>query len=359
MKGTAEQVVQDLVSAGLLDRTRTLEARSVVSRSLVGAQPGPAPAAIRPPREMRTLLVEISAYVGGALVIAAVGLFLAQTWESFSDAARVATLAVVAVLLGLSGVVLSHIAGGSVEAREGEDEVRRRLTSTLLTAASLAGALAVGLQVSIGFDSDADWPGFIGAATMVVLGVASYVYMPSGLGVAVIAAAGFQSVMTAWTIADPAQDTSLWTGLVLVVLGALWLGATEARWFREVSIARLLGVAATIIGAQVTMIDGSRANLAYALTALAAAAGFTMYVRTAAWPYLLGGVGATTLVVTEAVIDWTEGALGPAGGVLIAGLTLLAASVAGFRVRRDVTGGISASDPGHGVEGTPTTADRH
>jgi hypothetical protein len=66
-------------------------------------------------------------------------------------------------------------------------------------------------------------------------------------------------------------------------------------------------------------------------------AAFAMYVRTVAWPYLVIGVLGVTLVVPEAIIDWTGGSLGPAGAVLLAGVTLLGASLAGFRVRKGVT----------------------
>ena len=64
---------------------------------------------------------------------------------------------------------------------------------------------------------------------------------------------------------------------------------------------------------------------------------FVLYMRTVAWPYLVVGVAGITLVVPEAVIDWTGDSLGPAGGVLIAGLTLLGASLAGFRMRQEAT----------------------
>ena len=44
---------------------------------------------------------------------------------------------------------------------------------------------------------------------------------------------------------------------------------------------------------------------------------------------------AVTVVVPEAIIDWTDGSLGAGGAVLVAGLTLLGASAAGFRVRQE------------------------
>jgi hypothetical protein len=47
------------------------------------------------------------------------------------------------------------------------------------------------------------------------------------------------------------------------------------------------------------------------------------------------GVLAMTLVVPEALHDWTGGSVSTAGSLLVAGLTLLAASAIGLRLRRE------------------------
>ena len=44
-----------------------------------------------------------------------------------------------------------------------------------------------------------------------------------------------------------------------------------------------------------------------------------------------------TLLVPEVVADWTGGSLGAVGGVLVAGVTLLLASFAGYRLRAEAT----------------------
>jgi len=51
---------------------------------------------------------------------------------------------------------------------------------------------------------------------------------------------------------------------------------------------------------------------------------------------LVAGVIATTLVVPEALHDWTEGSVSVAGALLMAGLTLLAASAVGLRLSKSV-----------------------
>jgi hypothetical protein len=90
-----------------------------------------------------------------------------------------------------------------------------------------------------------------------------------------------------------------------------------------------------LVGAQAPVVDGTHAEVGYALTVVVAVAGVAAYLRLAGWPYLALAVLGVTLVVPEAVSDWTAGSLGAVGGVLVAGITLLLASLAGFRLRRE------------------------
>ena len=55
----------------------------------------------------------------------------------------------------------------------------------------------------------------------------------------------------------------------------------------------------------------------------------------AAWPYLAVGVLGVTLVVPEAVIDWTDGALVPPA-LCWSGADPAAASLGGFRMRKEL-----------------------
>jgi len=60
-----------------------------------------------------------------------------------------------------------------------------------------------------------------------------------------------------------------------------------------------------------------------------------VYLARQAWPYLALGVLGVTIVVPEALSDWTGGSLGVVGGVLVTGVTLLLASFAGYRLRSE------------------------
>jgi hypothetical protein len=130
---------------------------------------------------------------------------------------------------------------------------------------------------------------------------------------------------------------ALAVGLLILGLGVLWLLATERGLWREVASARVIGCGLVLIGAHVPVFgDDAWRWTGYLALAVVATAAFAVYVVRPAWPYLVAGVVAVTLVVPEALLDWADNALGPAGVMLATGMTLLAASVLGFRLRRDV-----------------------
>lgn len=324
MTGDSRRVVTALVAAGLVDPARSAEAESVVSGTVSGT-----PTA----SSTRSGLAEIAGYVGGALVLAAVGLFLAQEWSALSDTAQVLTLTLIALLLLGAGVLVSRVGSGYAELRAGSDDVRRRLTSALLTGGSLAAALAAGVQATVQ-GGDSSWPGLVGGLTMLVLAGGGYVYAPSALGQLAAAGAAITTIVSGLGVVDAEGGSALWPGLLVLGLGLGWVALTESGRFHEPVLARAVGTAMAVVGAQLPLLDGDLHNVAYGLTTLVALLGFAGYLRTPSWPYLVGGVAGITLVVPEAVIDWTEGSLGLAGGVLVAGLALLGASLAGFRLRR-------------------------
>jgi hypothetical protein len=313
--------VTALVSGGLVDASRRGDAQQVVM-AVLGV----------PDKKIssRALLVEIAAYVGGALVVASIGLFLSQYWAEFPGPVQVMVLAAIALVLAVAGLAVSRVGSGDAEPRAGRDEVLRRLASALLCAAAAAAGVTVGrlveLQLHDAVASDS-WPSVSGALTALVLGVAAYAYVPSAFGQVTMTIAIFIVVTGGWSLVDPDQADSLWPGLAFLVVGIVWTTCAEGELFREVVQARAIGAGLMLFGAQFTRFSHDHDNLSYLLTLLVAVAALAMYARKAAWPHLVVGVLGITLVVPEAVIDRTGGALGPSGAVLIAGATLLGAAV--------------------------------
>lgn len=324
--GSAARVVQALADAGLLAPGSEDQSLAVVERALV-AKPS-APQAGGMPK-----LVEVVAYLGGALVIAAGFLFLLQSWDDLGDVGQVGFLAAVALVLAVAGAVTL----GS-RAQAATNDVRRRLSGTLLTGSALASAFAVGVAIEVFTDQRFDelyWPALAGGLVVAVISAVGYRFSSTAVGLVGMLGG---AVTVAIQLADAVDgDESLWVGLAFFTVAVIWLVLTELGLFDQQTIARTFGVAVALFGAQVATFSGDRDWVGYLLTALVAAVGVWLYLVRLDWPYLAVAVLAVTLVVPEAVSDWTEGSLGVVGGVLVAGITLLAASFAGYRLRKEAS----------------------
>jgi hypothetical protein len=320
-------LVSALVDAQLVDPARRDEAATVVDRVL-GGQSTRTPA-------LKRRLAELAGYVGGAFVVSAAAIFLTAQWDDLSTGQQVGLLAGIAVLLAGTALALGIAAdGGLAAARQGLEPVRRRLTGVLLTGAAASAAGAVGLWVDDAFAGDGTWPGIIGFGTLAVLSLVGYLVAPTVVGQLGVAAGAVALVAV---VVDELQGDSVAAGLLVLGVGVAWLVATELGLWRETASARVIGSVLAVVGAQLPVFDfdGSR-WVAYLLLSLVAAAAFATYVVRPAWPYLAAGVIAVTLVVPEALIDWTDNSLGPAGALLAAGGALLVASLVGFRLRKEV-----------------------
>ena len=151
---------------------------------------------------------------------------------------------------------------------------------------------------------------------------------------------GQVAVAVAFLVAAPAAldlmgaDDALPYGLVVLVVGVLWLVLVErGAWFETYS-ARVIGGVLVVLGAQIP-VASAHAWVGYLATLAAAVVGFVLYVLRRFWPYLAVGVVGLTLAAPEALTDWTEGSVGTAGLLLVAGVTLLVTSLLGLRLRRE------------------------
>ncbi|MGZ4426454.1 MAG: hypothetical protein ACXVXM_03600 [Nocardioidaceae bacterium] len=324
----AVRVVDALVGQRLVDPGRRAEAVDVVGRSLAGTSERTLP--------LRRRLAELAGYVGAAFVVAAIALLVADQWRSLPVAARSGLLYGAAVLLFAAGVVLGLTGGGLADLRAGTQPVRRRLAGVLFTVAAGAGAAATvvwlvhALHPGTAEVDRTPVVGLAGSLVLVALGVAGYLLAPTLLGQAVVAVgAGYATAFALDTVADVAPVP---LGLLLLGLGVVWLLLAERGWWREVTAGRVVGCLFLLVGAQVP-VGSATAWVGYVATLTVAVAGFALYVVRRAWPYLAVGVAGVSLVVPEALLDWTEGSLGTAGVLLVSGVTLLGASLFGMRLR--------------------------
>ncbi len=240
-----------------------------------------------------------------------------------------------AVVLATGGLVLARAAG-----RAGVEplaDLRGRLASVLLAGSGLAAAFAVGIWLGdlLAFEQE-DLVVFLAAATALVVVLAGYLVIPSPVGQVAAAVAAFTMVPSGLA-ALPSDSTSIVPiAMSILGLGVLWLVLAEVGVWRDLSTARVVGSVMAFIGAQMSLGD-ENAWIAYVATAALGAAAFGLYVVTRAWPYLVTGVVAVTVAVPEALYDWAEGSLGAAGILLVTGVTLLLAALAGLRLRQEVT----------------------
>jgi len=323
-------LVAALISHGLVDPAREREATDVVDTSLGGQQGLPS--------SLRQRFAELAGYVGGAFVVSAAVIFFSDQWGSLSDAQQVGTLAGAAVTLAVAGLVLAVIAGGFAALRAGRQPVVRRLAGVLFTGAAASAAFAVALQIEAANPSGDDSGfGLAASITMFVVAALGYGLAPTVVGQLGVAAGALSAIPFGLDFFFKSSNGEIAIGLLILGLGAVWLVLAETGVWGEVAAARVIGCAMAVLGAQLPTFGGDSAWVGYLATALVAAIGFAAYVAKTAWPYLATGVIGVTLVVPEALLDWTDGTLGSAGALLVTGVTLLVACLLGLRLRHEVT----------------------
>jgi len=319
-----DRVVAALVDRGLVHPDRAGEAQEVVGAALSE------PAGADTP--LRRRLAEVAGYVGGALVVAAAVVFLGEQWETLSTTGRVATLAAIGVVLFGAAVVVLRTGGD-------DGGVRRRLASALTSGSAVAVGFGVGVLVDAQAQDSSNLAWLVASVAALAVAVGGYLLAPSALGQLATAAGAVSAVSAALAMTGGSGELSeLPFAFALAAVGVAWLVLTEQHVFGERYVGLATGCVLVLYGAQSPVMDGTAAWVGYLMTAAVAAAGVWLYVRSRALPYLVTAVAAITLVVPEALLDWTDGSLGTAGMLLATGLTLLVASLLGLRLRQEVGG---------------------
>lgn len=285
-----------LVDQGIVKEDRADDARQVIAAALV---PVPATDESVPDRTAahRPRMAEVAAYAGAALVIVAIVLLGVQYWGQWRPAIRSAVLGLIALVLLSAGVLVARLNRG---------RSARAFVATMVLIASIAVALAVGTYVKDTWYSPPNHMSYnmpftvaLAAALMVLIG-------------------GYLLVRTS---------------LLILLLAVVWGVLTETRRWREETLGGAITAVMLIIGCQM-LLGLPSPGWAQACTFAAAFVLFGLYWAREDWPSLGGGVLALTTAVTEALVEWTDGSLGAGGAVLVAGLTLLAASGGAVLLRR-------------------------
>lgn len=324
--GVTERVVEALVQAGLVQPDQAGQARVVVA-GVLPMGPG------RSERSRRSRLPEVAGYVGAALVLAAVALLLAQQWRFLSTGQRILWLSAIALIFAVATTVITSVVGPRAALLTPAGLARHHLGAvlTVFTAVAVAATVGVWTHSLTGntYGSNTEINAALAAALLVLL--IGYCVNPHPLP---HLAGGFATFMlvTSWNSGnDQGWEYRLAGTAALVAAG--WLALSERRIWREPTLGRLVGSAFALFAVQATGF-GQASSLAVALATVALAA---LLVGAYVWrddpAFLVIGIFALTLGVTQALIEITDGSLGAGGAVLVAGVTLLAASGAALRLR--------------------------
>ena len=333
----------------LVDRgTITPEQRAAILAEVAEGAPSPAhallpaaagsmPEQARYRRPLSEILIEVGLYVGGALVIAAAFVLVAQNWQGMSLGMQITVLAVTAVVAAGSGVAVGHGASpGSARCRLAGVLFAGAAASAAGTTALLLGdsndftvvsAFAVALAVMVAAH-------LVAPSTITELGmfIASFAVLQSGLEMLRPESVGYDYFeMTTFDRYSP---------LAIVIFGALWALLVSRRLaHRELAV--LAGMAVALIAALSIIGPDETRTLGMVVMALLAATGFWGFLAQGYWPWLAAAIGSVTALVFWAV----GGADRPALAILVAGLVMLGSSALGMlaaRRRRDaITSGSS------------------
>jgi hypothetical protein len=269
-------------------------------------------------------LVEVAGYVGGGLMLAGVTLFLAASWNELTQTARSALFAAFALVFVGAGMLA---AGGPLRVRRlvtDEASARRRIVGVLFGLAAVPAALAVGT----GVDS---YQGLSGGLVGLAVAAAGLVLLPTVAGMVVTAAMSLFAVLPFG--GEVLHASPLGTGLLLFALGLAWTGVAMLRVVPSRQLGLAVGAGLALTGAQQLVGTDGAALWGYGLTFAVAVGCFLLYRWQRLVVLLVAGVVGMTLVVPEAVNDWTNGAMGGAEVLLVAGAVLVATSALGLRIR--------------------------
>lgn len=328
--GVPGRVVTALVGAGLVDPSRVGPAESVVEQTLATIQEEDAPVQ----RRVGPRLTEVGAYAGAALVVAAVILLGAQYWGDLSALQRSLLLAAVSVVLLAGAVTLVRLAGHGWRAGPALGLRVRLLAGTLVVAAAVAAGVALGSWVfdtripSWSYDGH-NLAMTTGVGLALALLVGGYVLVPSVLVHLALGAATVILLTSVW-LGD--SGGGFLRGAITLAVATGWLALTLRGW-AERTVGSAVGALLLLLGAQL-LLERDNPAWAHAATFGVALVLFGLYWWRGRWPFLAVGVVALTVAVTQTLIEWTEGSLGAGGAVLVAGLTLMAASGGAVLLRR-------------------------
>ncbi|WP_283133166.1 hypothetical protein [Rhizohabitans arisaemae] len=287
---------------------------------------------------------EIIGYVGGGLLLVGTATFIGSALYGLSDIAKIVTMLVLTAGLIAGGWL--NVGGFPRPARTGSP-IRVRFTGALFALAAVTAAVAAQFLVAepVYFDGSgavADYRGLITGVVGLVTALAGYTVIPTVFGV--FAAVVFSAFSVSQVIALFPEAPFFVVGLGITAVGAAWVLIALSGILPHRGFGIGAGVLLALLGSQYSVADGVGA-WTYALTFLIAVGSLAWFRRERLWALLIGGILGVTASVTQALFDLTDGEIGVALTLMVAGSVLIGTSVVGLRLHRRAEGGRSAGDP--------------
>ncbi len=313
-------LVDRWVSRGILDSGQANRIREEAHPG-TGSAPQPAEASTQaagtPAAAMPSILVEALGYVGGAIAVAAVGLIVSALWASMALGTR-------AGIAGAATVILIA-AGALVPARTSDQSGRLRAIMWAGAVAALAGTVSLLLAQGLSWDEETVTAGSGLCAAVLAAGLwALHRHPVQHLATFIASLVTVGAAMTIWFGAWWVAPLALW---------AVALGWTTLSWLGRIA-PRLVG----LLAGSIAMVGATVALTSLGWGVVLGLGSIAVVVALAVVEHRLsllavGAVG-TIWFLPQTFATWFEGMIGPALGLLVAGLSMVAAAVLIARERR-------------------------
>ena len=331
-----DDVLADLVAHHVLTDD---QAHAVVDAwgEETGTEPVAPPVVVMPaapaPSPVRARLVEAAAYLGGALVAGALVAFLADSWEGFTVATRVALLLGLGVVAGGVGLVLAYaVGGGHPVIREAHAAPRRRAASVLMG----LGVLLAVASLPVAYDAET-WSFFAAALVALALLVPAHLVAASAVTELAMFGASVLAIGTGVNLLAPVRPEwdlvgdypPLWAWDLVVpaalfVFGLAWSFGVS-RLLTLPVVAEAVGLIVALEASMQLALDRPSRWYGLALLGLLLVAGVGGFILRRTWPWLAAGVISVTVAAFVLASDFEN----PALPFLVSGVVLLASAGAG------------------------------
>lgn len=276
------------------------------------------------PRRDRTTAAEAIGYVGAALVLGAIGLFVGEFWDGLTTGGQLTLAALVTVALAGAGMALSGATSPAIS----------RLTSVLLVGvvAGVAWSTVILTDGLLGWREDdvALASGISTVATALPLYLARRRALPQ---LTLLAAA--HVLLGALLIRPDLSLEAFWYALPFATLGAVWVLLGEGGYLPPRTVASTSGAIVGLIALECGSFGDLRI-LALSIALLASAGLVAAAVTVGGVHHLAVGAVGLFVIVPQLVFELFGDAIGAPATLLLVGVLLVLLAVGLGRARREV-----------------------